>query len=64
MEYTTPRALRLRWDDKTGPKETLLPVPQYVRDFGPDCPENIRDCEQVRRSTLGWPKEALAVAET
>lgn len=58
------RALRLRWQDKTGAKETLLPVPRQMRHFGADCPDNIRDCEQVRRWTLGWPKEALAVAET
>lgn len=61
---TQLRVLRLRWKDKTGEKETLLQVPQYVRDFGSDCPDNIRDCEQVRRWTLGWPKEALAIAET
>jgi hypothetical protein len=58
------RALRLKWQDKTGDKETMLPVPRLARQFGEDCPENINDCEQVRRWTLGWPKEALAVAET
>jgi hypothetical protein len=32
--------------------------------FGDDVPEDIDDCEQVRHWTLGWPKEALAIAET
>jgi hypothetical protein len=58
------RALRLRWQDKTGDKETLLPVPRNASQFGEDCPDDINDCEQVRRWTLGWPKEALPVAET
>jgi hypothetical protein len=58
------RALRLKWEDKTGAKETLLPVPRLARQFGDDCPENVNDCEQVRRWTLGWPKEAMAIAET
>jgi hypothetical protein len=58
------RALRVRWQDKTGDKETLLTVPRLARQFGDDCPPDINDCEQVRRWTLGWPKEALAVAET
>ena len=58
------RTLRLTWQDKTGAKETLLPVPRLARQFGEDCPDNINDCEQVRRWTLGWPKEALALAET
>lgn len=57
------RALRLKWQDKTGAKETM-PVPRLARQFGEDCPENVNDCEQVRRWTLGWPKEAMAVAET
>jgi hypothetical protein len=58
------RVLHLKWHDKTGPKETILPVPRTLREFGADRPDNINDCEQVRRWTLGWPKEALAVAET
>jgi uncharacterized protein DUF6745 len=58
------RALRLKWQDKTGAKETMLPVPRLAAQFGADCPANINDCEQVRRWTLGWPKEAMAVAET
>jgi hypothetical protein len=52
------------WRDKTGDKETILPVPRLARQFGEDCPEDVNDCEQVRRWTLGWPKEAIAVAET
>ena len=56
--------LHLKWRDKTGDKETFLPVPRTMRQFGDDRPDNINDCEQVRRSTLGWPKEALAIAET
>jgi hypothetical protein len=59
------RALHLTWRDKTGRKETVLPVPRMVTQFGRnDRPRNINDCEQVRRWTLGWPKEAIAVAET
>ena len=51
--------LSLPWQDKTGEKETMLPVPRLARQFGEDCPDNVNDCEQVRRWTLGWPKEAL-----
>jgi hypothetical protein len=58
------RALHVRWQDKTGQKETVIPVPTRKSEFGLDCPEDIDDCEQVRRWTLGWPKEAIAVAET
>jgi hypothetical protein len=58
------RALHLKWRDKTGNKEIFLPVPRTLRQFGADRPTNVNDCEQVRRWTLGWPKEALAVAET
>jgi hypothetical protein len=58
------RALHLSWKDKTGAKETILPVPRTLREFGDDRPTNIHSCEQVRRWTLGWPKEALAMAET
>ena len=63
-DYLYLRALRLKWQDKTGPKETMLTVPRLARQFGEGCPDNIRDCEQVRRWTMGWPKEAIAVAET
>ncbi|HEV8724457.1 MAG TPA: hypothetical protein VGW77_27885 [Candidatus Binatia bacterium] len=58
------RALHVSWQDKTGQKETVLPVPSRRSEFGADCPDDIDDCEQVRRWTLGWPKEAMAVAET
>ena len=58
------RALHLKWQDKTGNKEIFLPVPRLPRQFGNERPDNINDCEQVRRWTLGWPKEALAIAET
>ena len=58
------RALHLKWTDKTGDRETFLPVPRLAGQFGEDCPESVDDCEQVRRWTLGWPKEALAMAET
>jgi hypothetical protein len=58
------RLLQLKWQDKTGEKETLLPVPRLMREFGQDAPEDVNDCEQVRRWTLGWPKKAIAVAET
>jgi len=58
------RALHLKWCDKTGPRETVLPVPRTLRQFGDNRPTNINSCEQVRRWTLGWPKEAMAVAET
>jgi len=62
--YEYIRALRLKWQDKTGAKETMLPVPRLATQFGEDCPENVNDCEQVRRWTLGWPKDAIAIAET
>jgi hypothetical protein len=58
------RLLRVKWQDKTGSRETMLPVPRLRGEFGADAPENIHDCEQVRRWTLGWPREAMAVAET
>jgi hypothetical protein len=58
------RCLHLRWRDKVGEKETVIPVPSRRSYFGNDCPADIDDCEQVRRWTLGWPKEALAIAET
>jgi hypothetical protein len=58
------RVLHVTWQDKTGDKETVIPVPRLARHFGDECPENVNDCEQVRRWTLGWPKEAIAVAET
>lgn len=58
------RVLRLRWQDKIGQKETLLPVPRLRAQFGKDVPDDVDDCEQVRRWTLGWSKEALAIAET
>jgi hypothetical protein len=54
----------MQWCDKTGDKETVLPVPRFARQFGDDCPEDVDDCEQVRRWTLRWPKEVLAIAET
>jgi hypothetical protein len=66
--YSNPtlrfRLLHLKWHDKMGSKETLLPVPRLARQFGEDCPDNVNDCEQVRRWTLGWPRDALAIAET
>ncbi len=58
------RVLHLAWQDKTGLKETILPVPRTKRQFGRDCPDNINDCEQVRRWTLGWPKDVEILAET
>jgi hypothetical protein len=58
--YLYLRALRL----KTGAKETMLSVLRRAAQFGEDCPDNINDCEQVRRWTLGWAREAIAVAET
>ena len=61
---TLLRVLHLTWRDKTGPKETVIPVPRSKRQFGRDCPDDINDCEQVRRWPLGWPKEAIAIAET
>jgi hypothetical protein len=58
------RMLHLKWKDKTGDRETLLPVPRIQSQFGDNRPSNIDSCEQVRHWTLGWPKEAIAVAET
>jgi hypothetical protein len=50
--------------DKHGKKETVLPVPRTKEQFGYDYPDNINDCEQVRRWTLSWPKDVAVVAET
>jgi hypothetical protein len=58
------RALHLVWVDKNSKKETVLPVPRTKEQFGYDYPDNINDCEQVRRWTLGWPKDVTVVAET
>ncbi len=62
------RALLLRWTDKTGAKETVIPVPRTKMEFGADCPVEhkriINDCEAVRRWTLGWPKDVEILAET
>lgn len=46
--------------DKTGSKETIIPVPHRKSYFGTDIPEDSDDCQQVRRWTLGWPREAIA----
>jgi hypothetical protein len=35
-----------------------------AKQFGDDCPENVNNCEQVRRWTLGWPKEAMSMAKS
>src|ERR1051325_2725671 len=45
------RALHLKWRGKTGDRETMLPVPRTLRQFGADRPANIDSCEQVRRWT-------------
>ncbi|MCH8054743.1 MAG: hypothetical protein IH857_01130 [Deltaproteobacteria bacterium] len=58
------RLLHLTWQDKTGSKETVIPVPLTKRQFGQDCPDDVDDCEQVRRWTLGWGKDVEVVAET
>jgi hypothetical protein len=58
------RVLHVTWHDKNGEKETVIPVPRLARQFGDECPDNTNDCEQVRRWTLNWPKEVVAVAET
>jgi hypothetical protein len=58
------RMLHVKWKDKTGDRETLLSVPRLQSQFGADRPANCDSAEQVRRWTLGWPKEALAIAET
>lgn len=58
------RLLHVTWQDKTGSKETAIPVPRTMRQFGRDCPDDINDCEQVRRWTLGWPKDVEILAET
>ena len=63
-QYGLLRVLHLTWRDKTGSKETVIPVPRTKRQFGRDCPENIDDYEQVRRWTLGWPKDVEILAES
>ena len=44
----------LKWRDKTGWKETIVPVPHRKSYFGTDIPEDIDACQQVRHWTLGW----------
>ncbi len=68
MGWQQLRALHLKWEDKTGSKETVIPVPRTRREFGQDFLNGrarvINDCEQVRRWTLGWAKDVEILAET
>lgn len=37
------RALHVKWHDKIGQKETVIPVPSTRSAFGPACPQDIDD---------------------
>ena len=58
------RGLHLAWREKSGEdKETVIPVWRTKEQFGPNCPDNINDCEQVRRWVMGLNKNAEIVTE-
>ena len=58
------RGLHLFWLEKTGEeKETMIPVWRTKEQFGGDCPENINDCEQIRRWVMRLPQNAEIVEE-
>ncbi len=48
------RGLLVRWTDKHDSKETILPVPRTREQFQStgDIPDDINDCEQVRKWTV------------
>lgn len=60
------RGLLLRWIDKHDSKETILPVPRTLEQFKKtgDVPDDINDCEQVRRWTLHLTKDEELVNES
>ena len=58
------RGLHVRWTDKHASKETIIPVPGIKENFGVDCPDNINDCEQVRRWTLKLKQTDNLIMET
>lgn len=60
------RGLLLRWADKHDSKETVLPVPRTKEQFEKtgDIPDDINDCEQVRKWTMGLKKSDQLIIET
>ena len=60
----TVRGLHVLWREKSGEeKENVIPVWRTREQFGEDCPDNINDCEQVRRWVMRLPKDAEIVEE-
>ncbi len=58
------RGLHVWWKEKSGEeKETVIPVWRIKDQFGPDCPDNIDDVEQVRRWMMRLPRNAEIVEE-
>ena len=57
------RGIHCKWEEKDGLHETVIPVWWRREQFGAECPDNIGDCEQVRRWTLGWGKDVQIVRE-
>ena len=58
------RGLHLFWKENSGEeKETVIPVWRTKEQFGEDTPDDINDCEAVRRWVMGLPKEAVIVEE-
>src|SRR5439155_4357508 len=58
------RGIHCKWEEKDGLHETVIPVWWRREQFGAECPDNIGDCEQVRRWTLGWGKDVQIVRES
>ena len=58
------RGLHVWWKEKSGEeKETVIPVWRTKEQFGADCPDNIDDCEQVRRWAMRLPGNVEIVTE-
>ena len=66
--YQKIRMLHLRWKDKNGERhETLIHVPAAAREFqilGSVPPENIDDCEEMRRWVMRLNPEDSLIKET
>lgn len=58
------RGLHLSWRETSGEeKETVIPVWRTREQFGADSPDDIDDCEQIRRWVMRLPKNAEIVEE-
>ena len=61
---TRVRGLHVWWREKSGEeKENVIPVWRTREQFGEDCPEDIDDCEAVRRWVMRLPKDAEIAEE-